>query len=277
MQPSPPLALTMGEPGGVGTDLTLAVWRDRVRLDVPPFYLLADPDFVADRAPAARPRLPDQGGRGPRCGIGVRRCASSRAAAGHGSGRAGPGGPGERHRGRRGHRPRRRRRPLRRCRGHGDQSDQQAVALRRRVPASRPHRVPRHIVRGLDRRTGATGDDARRTRASGGPGHDSCAAPRRGGHAQRGDDRRDRADRGAATSDAGSPSPVPGSRSPGSILTPARAARSASRTGRSSRRPSTRSAPGGSTSSARSRPTPCSTQRRAPDTTPRSACITTRR
>ena len=46
----PPLALTMGEPGGVGPDLTLAVWLDRHRLDVPPFYLLADPDFVAGRA-----------------------------------------------------------------------------------------------------------------------------------------------------------------------------------------------------------------------------------
>ena len=50
MQPSPPLALTMGEPGGVGPDLTLVVWREHERLGVPPFYLLADPDFIADRA-----------------------------------------------------------------------------------------------------------------------------------------------------------------------------------------------------------------------------------
>jgi len=50
LQPSPPLALTMGEPGGVGADLTLAVWRDRLRRDIPPFYLLADPNFVAERA-----------------------------------------------------------------------------------------------------------------------------------------------------------------------------------------------------------------------------------
>jgi 4-hydroxythreonine-4-phosphate dehydrogenase len=40
----------MGEPGGVGPDLTLAVWREHVRLGIPPFYLLADPDFIADRA-----------------------------------------------------------------------------------------------------------------------------------------------------------------------------------------------------------------------------------
>jgi 4-hydroxythreonine-4-phosphate dehydrogenase len=40
----------MGEPGGVGPDLTLVVWRQHERLGVPPFYLLADPDFIADRA-----------------------------------------------------------------------------------------------------------------------------------------------------------------------------------------------------------------------------------
>ena len=46
----PPLALTMGEPGGIGPDITLAVWRRRAELGIPPFYLLADPSFVADRA-----------------------------------------------------------------------------------------------------------------------------------------------------------------------------------------------------------------------------------
>ncbi len=40
----------MGEPGGVGTDITLAVWHERQRLAIPPFYLLADPVFVAERA-----------------------------------------------------------------------------------------------------------------------------------------------------------------------------------------------------------------------------------
>jgi 4-hydroxythreonine-4-phosphate dehydrogenase len=48
----PPLALTMGEPGGVGPDLALAVWLRRVELGIPPFYLLADPDFMAARAAA---------------------------------------------------------------------------------------------------------------------------------------------------------------------------------------------------------------------------------
>lgn len=50
MQPSPPIALTMGEPGGVGPDLTIALWRAHDRLGIPPFYLLADPNFIADRA-----------------------------------------------------------------------------------------------------------------------------------------------------------------------------------------------------------------------------------
>ncbi len=45
-----PLALTLGEPAGIGPDLTLAVWRRRVELDVPPFYLIGDPDFLAKRA-----------------------------------------------------------------------------------------------------------------------------------------------------------------------------------------------------------------------------------
>jgi len=47
---SRPLALTLGEPAGIGPDITLAVWRRRAELAVPPFYLLADPDFIARRA-----------------------------------------------------------------------------------------------------------------------------------------------------------------------------------------------------------------------------------
>lgn len=47
---SQPLALTLGEPAGIGPDITIAVWRRRADLAVPPFYFLADPDFVARRA-----------------------------------------------------------------------------------------------------------------------------------------------------------------------------------------------------------------------------------
>ncbi len=45
-----PLALTIGEPGGVGPDITLAAWQDRDRHALPPFYCYADPDFLAGRA-----------------------------------------------------------------------------------------------------------------------------------------------------------------------------------------------------------------------------------
>jgi 4-hydroxythreonine-4-phosphate dehydrogenase len=45
-----PLALTAGEPAGIGPDITLAVWARRVELDLPPFYVLADPDALARRA-----------------------------------------------------------------------------------------------------------------------------------------------------------------------------------------------------------------------------------
>ena len=45
-----PLALTLGEPAGIGPDITLSVWQRRDELALPPFYLLADPDFLARRA-----------------------------------------------------------------------------------------------------------------------------------------------------------------------------------------------------------------------------------
>jgi 4-hydroxythreonine-4-phosphate dehydrogenase len=45
-----PLALTLGEPAGIGPDLALAVWHRRAELDVPPFYIIADPDFLRRRA-----------------------------------------------------------------------------------------------------------------------------------------------------------------------------------------------------------------------------------
>jgi 4-hydroxythreonine-4-phosphate dehydrogenase len=47
-----PLALTLGEPAGIGPDLTLAIWLKRRELSVPPFYLLGDPAFMRARAQA---------------------------------------------------------------------------------------------------------------------------------------------------------------------------------------------------------------------------------
>ena len=45
-----PLALTLGEPAGIGPDLTLALWPRRVALDLPPFYVIGDIDFLKRRA-----------------------------------------------------------------------------------------------------------------------------------------------------------------------------------------------------------------------------------
>ena len=45
-----PLALTLGEPAGIGPDLALAIWQRRDELDITPFYMVADPDFLGRRA-----------------------------------------------------------------------------------------------------------------------------------------------------------------------------------------------------------------------------------
>jgi 4-hydroxythreonine-4-phosphate dehydrogenase len=47
-----PLALTLGEPAGIGPDLTLSVWRRRVELDLPDFYIIGDAAFLKARARA---------------------------------------------------------------------------------------------------------------------------------------------------------------------------------------------------------------------------------
>jgi len=53
-----PLALTLGEPAGIGPDVTLAAWQRRATLELPPFYLLADPDFIAERAELLGLKIP---------------------------------------------------------------------------------------------------------------------------------------------------------------------------------------------------------------------------
>jgi 4-hydroxythreonine-4-phosphate dehydrogenase len=44
------LALTMGDPAGIGPDLSLVAWRDREKLHLPAFFLLGDPDMLGARA-----------------------------------------------------------------------------------------------------------------------------------------------------------------------------------------------------------------------------------
>lgn len=45
-----PLALSVGDPSGVGPEIAIAAWRARERASVPPFYLLADPALIEARA-----------------------------------------------------------------------------------------------------------------------------------------------------------------------------------------------------------------------------------
>jgi 4-hydroxythreonine-4-phosphate dehydrogenase len=47
-----PLALTSGEPAGIGPDITLKAWLRRDELKLPAFYLLGDRDFLDKRAKA---------------------------------------------------------------------------------------------------------------------------------------------------------------------------------------------------------------------------------
>jgi 4-hydroxythreonine-4-phosphate dehydrogenase len=47
---SQPLALTLGEPAGIGPDIALAAWRRRNELQLPPFYIIADPQGLERRA-----------------------------------------------------------------------------------------------------------------------------------------------------------------------------------------------------------------------------------
>jgi len=43
-----PLALTFGEPAGIGPDISLTAWSLRKEHDLPAFYLVADPEFWGD-------------------------------------------------------------------------------------------------------------------------------------------------------------------------------------------------------------------------------------
>lgn len=45
-----PLALTAGDPSGIGPEIAVAAWLAREALDLPPFYLIGDPDLLVARA-----------------------------------------------------------------------------------------------------------------------------------------------------------------------------------------------------------------------------------
>ena len=50
--PERPLALTIGDPAGIGPDITLLAWQLRARGRIPPFALLGDPGVLTARAEA---------------------------------------------------------------------------------------------------------------------------------------------------------------------------------------------------------------------------------
>ena len=176
-----PLALTLGEPAGIGPDITLAAWQRRAELGLPPFYLLADPDFLAERARllGLDDSVPDR-----RAARGVRRLcgrAAGRSACREGDGKARPSGCIERA-GRYRLDPPRGRRRVRRtraCRRH--QSGRQGGALPHRLCRTRPYRIPRQAGAGAYRPRGPSGDDAvvARTRRRAGD-HSSPGARRAG-------------------------------------------------------------------------------------------------
>jgi len=56
--PRPPLALTIGDPSGVGPEIAADAWRMRREAGVPPFYLLADPEQIAARAALSGKAVP---------------------------------------------------------------------------------------------------------------------------------------------------------------------------------------------------------------------------
>src|SRR5438105_3748600 len=53
-----PLAVTLGEPAGIGPDITFAAWRRRAEVGLKPFYVLADPKFLRRCAERIAPDVP---------------------------------------------------------------------------------------------------------------------------------------------------------------------------------------------------------------------------
>jgi 4-hydroxythreonine-4-phosphate dehydrogenase len=53
-----PVALTMGEPAGIGPDITLMAWRDRQRDGALPFYTIGDAKLLRERAQRLRLDIP---------------------------------------------------------------------------------------------------------------------------------------------------------------------------------------------------------------------------
>ena len=53
-----PLALTLGDPAGIGPDIALGAWAARTHAAIPPFVLIGDPAVIAARARALDLKVP---------------------------------------------------------------------------------------------------------------------------------------------------------------------------------------------------------------------------
>ena len=169
-----PLAVTMGDPAGVGPSITWKAY-DAFRARARPFYVVADPGRAGGCASCIRSTL--------------RSCADCLSRRGRGSVPARPAGRADHLASPQGRRARSRigdgrprfdpargdARPGRQGGGDRHQSDLQGAALSRRLQASRAHGIPGG-ARGEERSGATAGHDAVGWRAAGGAGHDSPAA-----------------------------------------------------------------------------------------------------
>jgi len=137
-----PIAVSMGDPAGIGPDIVLASWRERSQHNLPPFVLYGCPDVLARAGARPRPspcRSPPSPSlpKWPRC---MRtRCPSGRCP----SARRGLGGPTPPPSRRSNRRPRRWRGRGARA---GDEPYRQEDAQPRPSPLSRAHRVPAELA-----------------------------------------------------------------------------------------------------------------------------------
>ena len=53
-----PLALTLGDPAGIGPDITLLAWMARTEAAIPPFVLIGNAEVLAGRARALGLAIP---------------------------------------------------------------------------------------------------------------------------------------------------------------------------------------------------------------------------
>ncbi|NMM46292.1 4-hydroxythreonine-4-phosphate dehydrogenase PdxA [Rhodospirillaceae bacterium KN72] len=47
MRPDAPIAVTMGEPAGIGGEILLDAWQRRKKIDLAPFFLIGDPEWLS--------------------------------------------------------------------------------------------------------------------------------------------------------------------------------------------------------------------------------------